>query len=106
MFYNLIVNAKEAIEKRQEIDNSKDHTIRIKNYEDAGHVVVTVSDTGIGISDCFRDRVFEPFFTTKETGKGLGMSIVKEIIRDYGGRIVIDCNSAAETTFVLSFPIP
>ena len=106
VFYNLIVNAKEAIEKRQEIDNSKDHTIRIKNYEDAGHVVVTVSDTGIGISDCFRDRVFEPFFTTKETGKGLGMSIVKEIIRDYGGRIVIDCNSAAETTFVLSFPIP
>ena len=106
VFYNLIVNAKEAIEKRQEIDNSKDHTIRIKNYEDAGHVVVTVSDTGIGISDCFRDRVFEPFFTTKETGKGLGMSIVKEIIRDYGGRIVIDCNSAVETTFVLSFPIP
>lgn len=106
VFYNLIVNAKEAIEKRQEIDNSKDHTIRIKNYEAAGHVVVTVSDTGIGISDCFRDRVFEPFFTTKETGKGLGMSIVKEIIRDYGGRIVIDCNSAAETTFVLSFPIP
>ena len=106
VFYNLIVNAKEAIEKHQEIDNSKDHTIRIKNYEDAGHVVVTVSDTGIGISDCFRDRVFEPFFTTKETGKGLGMSIVKEIIRDYGGRIIIDCNSAAETTFVLSFPIP
>ena len=108
VFYNLIVNAKEAIEKRQGIDNSKDHTIRIKNYEDAGHVVVTVSDTGIGISDYFRDRVFEPFFTTKETGKGkgLGMSIVKEIIRDYDGRIIIDCNSEAETTFVLSFPIP
>jgi uncharacterized protein len=107
VFYNLIVNAGEAIEKRQKIDASFDNVIRIKSYEDSGHVVVTVSDTGTGISDYLRERVFEPFFTTKETGKGkgLGMAIVQEIIRDYDGRIKIERNNEIGTTFVLSFPI-
>jgi uncharacterized protein len=107
VFYNLIINAGEAIEKRKEIDNSNDHIIHIKSYEDASHVVVTVSDTGIGTSTYLRNRMFEPFFTTKETGKGkgLGMSIVHEIVRDYDGRIEIENKNEIGTTFVLSFPI-
>jgi signal transduction histidine kinase len=107
VFYNLIINAGEAIEKRRKIDVSNDSVIHITSYEDAGRVIVTVSDTGIGISDYLRDRVFEPFFTTKETGKGkgLGLSIVHEIVRDYDGRIKIERNNKMGTTCVLSFPV-
>ncbi len=106
VFYNLITNAGEAIEKRQKIETSNDHVIRIKSYAAAGHVVVTVSDTGIGISAYLRERVFEPFFTTKETGKGkgLGMTIVNEIVRDYDGQIKIESKKKIGTTVVLSFP--
>jgi hypothetical protein len=107
VFYNLITNAGEAIGKRQEIDTLNDPVIRIKSYAGAGHVFATVSDTGIGISDYLRERVFEPFFTTKETGKGkgLGMSIVNEIVRDYDGQIKIESKKEIGTTVVLSFPI-
>lgn len=107
VFYNLIVNAGEAIEKRQKMEASNDHTICIRSHEGVGRVVVSVSDTGIGIPASLRERIFEPFFTTKETGKGkgLGMSIVQEIVRDYDGRIKIESKKEIGTTVVLSFPI-
>ena len=112
VFYNLIVNAGEAIQKRQEIAPSRESVIRIRSYAEEGWVVVTVTDTGIGIADDLRDRIFEPFFTTKETGrgKGLGLSIVQEIVRDYDGKNKIESESESEseneggTTVILSFP--
>lgn len=107
VFYNLIVNAGEAILRRKEEDNSTDHLIRIQTRLSGDKVVATVSDTGIGIPAHLRERVFEPFFTTKETGKGkgLGLSIVHEIVRDYDGRINIESKKARGTRFVLTFPV-
>lgn len=107
VFYNLIVNAGESIQKRRETSPSDTSVIRIQSYAEAGRVIVTVSDTGVGIPDDLKDRVFEPFFTTKETGrgKGLGLSIVQEIVRDYDGRIHIENEKTGGVTVILSFPV-
>jgi len=107
VFYNLVINSAEAIERREKEMPGEDHRITIRTFLQENRIVATVSDTGIGIPSHLRERVFEPFFTTKETGKGkgLGLSISNEIVRDYGGRIEISSKRDQGTRFTLSFPV-
>ncbi|MHB1349433.1 MAG: PAS domain S-box protein [Desulfobulbus sp.] len=69
-------------------------------------VMLTVQDTGCGISPEIMDKIFDPFFTTKELGKGTGMglSMVYGIVHDYGGTILVDSLPGNGTTFYLYFP--
>jgi signal transduction histidine kinase len=105
--YNIIDNAREAIARQRESEeHERDHVITINAAEISGSVVVTIADTGAGIADHFHDRIFEPFFTTKSggKGKGLGLSICHEIIRDIGGRITLTSRPERGTTVTLTFP--
>jgi signal transduction histidine kinase len=105
--YNIIDNAREAIARQRESEeHERDHVITINAAEISGSVVVTIADTGAGIADHFHDRIFEPFFTTKSAGKGkgLGLSICHEIIRDIGGRITLTSRPERGTTVTLTFP--
>jgi C4-dicarboxylate-specific signal transduction histidine kinase len=67
---------------------------------------MTVSDTGIGIPAVNIRRIREPFFTTKAMGqgKGLGLSISYEIVKDFGGRIDVQSNENKGTTLKVIFP--
>jgi len=69
-------------------------------------VVLTVSDTGCGISKEALDKIFEPFYTTKRSGKGtgLGLSVVRNIVTASGGQIQIDSEVGKGTSFILTFP--
>ncbi|MHC1789475.1 PocR ligand-binding domain-containing protein [Solidesulfovibrio sp.] len=73
-------------------------------------VLITVRDTGIGISDDNLKRIFEPFvqaedsYTRRFQGAGLGLSIVRRLVELLGGTITIDSTVGAGTTFYLSFP--
>jgi signal transduction histidine kinase len=85
---NLLANAAEAIQARAKIDGApRGGTILIRSAEKGGQVAISVEDDGIGIPEHHLDRIMEPFFTTKEAvqGKGLGLSICRQIVKEYNG---------------------
>ncbi|HMP72894.1 MAG TPA: response regulator [Kiritimatiellia bacterium] len=71
------------------------------------HVVISVSDTGMGIPQADLAKIFDPFFTTKETGKGtgLGLSIVFGVVKDHGGYIHCYSEENQGTTFRIYLPV-
>ncbi|MBV9182140.1 MAG: response regulator [Acidobacteria bacterium] len=70
------------------------------------YIVLSVSDTGIGMDEKTKARIFEPFFTTKpkNQGTGLGLSTVQEIVRQTGGSISVDSVPDVGSTFRVYFP--
>ena len=107
VFINLIINARDAIEQRGEVDDQPPPgLINVKVFVSDGRVLAMVSDNGCGIMEKDRERIFEPFFTTKEVGKGtgLGLSISYGIVHDYNGYIHVESTIGQGTTFRLSFP--
>ncbi len=92
---NLITNAVDAMAPKEE-----PRILRVKSdaYEGDG-VVVSVADTGTGISSKDSQRVFDPLFTTKPDGMGMGLSICRAIIEAHHGRLWITPNSPQGTVF-------
>ncbi len=111
---NLVSNAAEAMQGGGEIKIST-HNMYIdeplKGYDRVrvgDYAVVTVSDTGIGMSDEDKERIFEPFYTKKKMGKsgtGLGMAVVWGTIKDHSGYIDIESEEGKGAVFKLYFPI-
>jgi C4-dicarboxylate-specific signal transduction histidine kinase len=81
---NLIINAFEAM-KDTKIDHRKIVIVTGRNGD--GTICTSVRDFGSGIADEVRERVFEQFFTTKTRGLGMGLSIVRSIVKSHGGTI-------------------
>jgi PAS domain S-box-containing protein len=88
---NLIVNAQQAMEKGAAFE--KVLTIRT-SINQAGRVLIDVTDTGPGVPEEMRHRIFEPFFTTKRQtsggGTGIGLSFSQGIVTAHGGTIVVE----------------
>lgn len=109
VFIDLVVNARDAMEEKKQrfIGGKVEGALKVKSFSESGRVVVSVSDTGVGIPDELKDKIFEPFFTSKEVGKGtgLGLSISYSIVKDYDGTMEIESEVGKGTTFKLSFPI-
>jgi len=79
----------------------------VKAGPDAGSVVITVADTGIGMSDEIKAHIFEPFFTTKSEGKGvgLGLPVAYGIIERHHGTIDVESLPGKGTTFIITLPV-
>jgi len=90
VFLNIFLNSIQAM------SNGGDLTISTSHNHDS--LLITVSDTGAGISREQLSHVFDPFFTTKESGTGLGLSIVHGIITKHGGKIQIESAENKGTT--------
>ena len=97
---NLFVNARDAMPdggtitvKTQMVTIDETYRLKVPEAPRTGEFVcLSVSDSGIGMSNDIKEHIFEPFFTTKETGKGtgLGLSVVYGIVQSHGGWITID----------------
>jgi signal transduction histidine kinase/ActR/RegA family two-component response regulator len=103
VFLNLVVNAAQAI---AEGDIERNEIRVVTRMDDAGHVVVQVSDTGAGVAPDVLDRLFEPFFSTKPVGigTGLGLSICRRIVREHGGNITVQSALGKGTTLRVVLP--
>lgn len=100
---NLIANARDAMPDGGSISV---RTSAITDEKGHGYALVSVSDTGVGISEEAIARIFDPFFTTKEPGKGtgLGLSISRGIVRDHGGDIRVESIPGRGATFHMTIP--
>ncbi|MGD0570216.1 MAG: ATP-binding protein [Candidatus Sulfotelmatobacter sp.] len=103
VFLNLFLNAKDAM--------PGGGTLRVATLNGES-VSVSVSDTGTGIAPEHIQRIYDPFFTTKTSpregqprGTGLGLSVTYGIIQEHAGKIRVESQPGAGTTFILDFPL-
>jgi signal transduction histidine kinase len=68
-------------------------------------LALVVSDNGPGVPDNLKDRVFDPFFTTRESGTGLGLAVVQQIVKQHGGTIDVDGDVSGGASFTVRIPI-
>lgn len=103
LFFNLLVNAAQAIPDGAVDRNWVKVTTKVN---DAGQVVVAISDSGIGIAPEAVGRVFDPFYTTKQVGEGtgLGLAICRSIVTALGGEISVDSAPGRGATFSVVLP--
>ena len=95
-FYNVIKNSLEAMKRRG--------TLLIRTDRDDTHVLITFVDSGGGMSAENLSRVFEPYFTTKPSGTGLGLLIVRRIVREHGGELSIESGQDKGLTLMIRLP--
>jgi PAS domain S-box-containing protein len=98
VFMNLIVNAIEAMK-----DTAGELTIKTEPGQ-GGQLLISVSDTGVGLPDENTDQIFNAFFTTKPQGTGMGLAISRSIIESHGGRLWASANNGRGATFQLTLP--
>ena len=96
VFYNLIRNASQAI--------SCDGRITIRTGVNEFEHIISIEDNGTGISPEHMGAIFEPYRTTKSSGSGLGLLIVRRIVREHGGQIAIESEENQGTRVLIHLP--
>jgi signal transduction histidine kinase len=98
VFMNLMLNGIEAMK-----DTRGELTIRSELGKD-GYLLISVSDTGVGLPVEQADQIFSAFFTTKPQGTGMGLSISRTIVESHGGRLWATANPGQGATFHFTLP--
>jgi len=112
VFWNLLINAAQAIPERGEIRISVEKTEEAwgGNFPSGSSgvgeawVKIVIADSGNGIPPQEKEKIFEPFYSTKEGGTGLGLSIVHKIIENHNGGIKVESEMGRGSTFTIFLP--
>ena len=111
---NLAVNAKDAMPhggiltiKTKDVELTKESGVCYQCEKSGSFVMMTVKDSGIGMTKEVQDRIFDPYYTTKKKGEGtgLGLSTVFGIIKQHGGCLQVKSKSGKGTTFEIFLPV-
>jgi PAS domain S-box-containing protein len=97
---NLMIN---SIDAMKAVDGARELTIKSQRAEDE-HLLVSVSDTGVGLPSQQANEIFDAFFTTKPDGTGMGLRISRSIIESHGGRLWAADNSPRGAIFQFTLP--
>lgn len=97
IFWNILKNAIKAMPEGGTLSINFD----LKRYNE---FQIRISDTGKGMTEEQKEKIFEPFYSDFDNGRGLGMSIVHQIVSDYEGKIHIDSETNKGTEVVITFP--
>jgi two-component system, sporulation sensor kinase E len=93
---NLMLNSSQAM--------PQGGTLSVRTEANGTHIRIVVEDTGVGIGPAAQEKIFDPYFTTKEKGSGLGLTIVRRVVRDHGGEIKVSSEVNKGTRFEISIP--
>jgi signal transduction histidine kinase len=99
VFMNLMLNGIDAMK-----ETSGGSELTITSQADDGQVLISVSDTGAGLSPQQADQIFRAFFTTKDNGTGMGLPISRSIIESHGGHLWAAAASELGATFQFTLP--
>jgi signal transduction histidine kinase len=97
---NLIMN---SIDAMKDVDGTRELGIKSQRAENE-HILLSVSDTGVGLPPQHVDQIFNAFFTTKVQGTGMGLSISRSIVESHGGRLWAGDNSPRGASFYVTLP--
>jgi PAS domain S-box-containing protein len=100
LLMNLMINGVEAMKA---VDGPRELSIKSQSAQDAP-LMLSVSDTGVGLPQHQADQIFNPFFTTKGDGTGMGLRISRSIIESHGGRLWAAVNSPRGASFCFTLP--
>ncbi len=95
---NLVKNAIQSVPKE------RTPIIDVYLSDSTTHAIIKISDNGSGIDEEIKLKIFEPRFTTKSSGMGLGLSIISNIIKSFGGTIEFETKMNIGTTFTITLP--
>jgi C4-dicarboxylate-specific signal transduction histidine kinase len=98
---NLIMN---SIDAMKDMEGKRELAIDSRRAENE-QLLVSVSDTGVGLPPQQEDQIFDAFFTTKLQGTGMGLSISRSIVESYGGRLWAVDNSPQGASFCFTLPV-
>jgi signal transduction histidine kinase len=97
---NLMIN---SIEAMKEVGGPRELSIKSQSAEDE-HLMVSISDSGVGLPPQQADRIFDSFFTTKRDGTGMGLRISRSIVESHGGRLWSADNPPGGASFRFTLP--
>jgi PAS domain S-box-containing protein len=97
---NLVMN---AIDAMKDVDGRRELAIKSRPAEDE-HLMISVSDTGVGLPPQHANQIFNAFFTTKRHGTGMGLSISRSIVESHGGRLWAADNPPRGASFCFTLP--
>jgi signal transduction histidine kinase len=107
LFLNLITNALDAMPQGGMLTIKTRQTLSSPSTENGRWIEISITDTGIGITEESKKRIFDPFFTTKKMGEGtgLGLAICEKIAKEHSGRIEVESEVGKGSTIFVFIPI-
>jgi two-component system NtrC family sensor kinase len=107
LFLNLITNALDAMPQGGVLTIETRPTPYTLSSKDRRWIEISITDTGIGITEESKKRIFDPFFTTKKMGEGtgLGLTICEKIVKEHSGKMDVESEVGKGSTFSVTIPV-